>query len=161
MDESERPPERIPPVGRLLARGAVGKCPACGRQASTKWWVTTTERCRRCGLEFERIEGHFIGSIGINTIVSFFILMVSLIIGLIVTFPDFPVRDLILWNVVVAIVVPILYLPISRTLWTAIDIGMRPLEPHEVDWAEVYASLGRTDQPPSTGDEAGKQTSEQ
>ena len=40
-------------------------------------------------------------------------------------------------HVVLAVVVPVLFYPISRTLWTAIDIAMRPLEAHEVDWSVV------------------------
>lgn len=95
------------------------------------------ERCRHCGLQFERIEGHWIGALGLNTIVTFGILMVTLVFGLIVTFPDFPIASLIGLNVGVALVVPALFFPFSRTLWTAIDVAMRPLEPHEVDWAVV------------------------
>ena len=95
------------------------------------------ENCHRCGLKFERIEGHWIGAIGINTIVSFGMLLATLVFSLIVTFPDFPVIPLMILHVAVAVIVPILFFPISRTLWTAIDIALRPLEPHEVDWDVV------------------------
>jgi hypothetical protein len=95
------------------------------------------DRCHRCGLTFERIEGHWIGAIGINTIVSFGILLGSLAVSLVVTFPDFPVARLMIANIGLAIAAPAIFFPISRTLWTAIDIAMRPLEPHEVDWRFV------------------------
>lgn len=95
------------------------------------------ETCHRCGLKFERIEGHWIGAIGINTIVSFGILLGSLVVSFVVTFPDFPVVPLMIGHALLATVVPILFFPISRTLWTAIDIAMRPLEPHEVDWSAI------------------------
>ena len=49
------------------------------------------EACHRCGLTFERIEGHWIGAIGINTIVSFGILLASLTVSFVVTLPDIPV----------------------------------------------------------------------
>jgi hypothetical protein len=39
--------------------------------------------------------------------------------------------------VVVAISVPPLIDPFTRTFWTAIDIAMRPLEAFEVDWRVV------------------------
>lgn len=93
--------------------------------------------CPRCGLHFERIEGHWIGALGINIIISFGALLIALVVGLIVTFPDFPVGTLVAVNVFMAVVVPVLNQPFSRTLWTAIDIAMRPLEPHEVDWTQV------------------------
>ncbi len=39
--------------------------------------------------------------------------------------------------VVFAVVVPPIIDPFTRTLWTGVDIAMRPLEPHEVDWTVV------------------------
>ncbi|MEM7271599.1 MAG: DUF983 domain-containing protein [Actinomycetota bacterium] len=124
-------------TGRLLRRGLVAACPACGARGQFRWWVRMADRCHRCGLTFERIEGHWIGAIGINTIVSFGILLGSLIVSLVVTFPDFPVAQLMVANIALAIAVPTLFFPVSRTLWTAIDIAMRPLEPHEVDWTVI------------------------
>jgi hypothetical protein len=93
--------------------------------------------CPRCGLRFERIEGHWVGAIGVNTIVSLGALLISLVAGLLVTFPQFPLLTLMAINVGVAIVVPLAFHPISRTLWTGIDIAMRPLEPFEVDWTKL------------------------
>lgn len=126
-----------PGTGRLLARGLVRSCPACGAGSQFRRWLQMADRCHRCGLRFERIEGHWIGAIGINTIVSFGILLGSLIVSLIVTFPDFPVVPLMVFHIALAAVVPTVFFPISRTLWTAIDIAMRPLEADEVDWTVV------------------------
>jgi uncharacterized protein (DUF983 family) len=97
------------------------------------------ERCPRCGLRFERIEGHWMGAIGINTIVSFGMLLVALVGGLVLTFPEFPLWRLLAVNLAVAIVGPLAFHPVSRTLWTSIDIAMRPLEPTEVDWTKLGA----------------------
>lgn len=128
---------RSPSTSRLLRRGLTRRCPACGQGGLFHRWMTMLERCPRCGLTFERIEGHWIGAIGMNTIVSFGALLVSTIVLLVSTLPDAPVRTLILINVSVAAIVPLLFHPFSRTLWTAIDIAMRPLEAHEVDWTKV------------------------
>lgn len=98
--------------------------------------------CPRCGLHFERIEGHWIGAIGINTIVSFAVLGIVVIVGLIITHPDGSVLRLVLIAIGAAVAGPTLFYPLSKTLWTAIDIGMRPLEAHEVDWTQVEESLG-------------------
>ncbi len=93
-----------------------------------------SEACHRCGLRFERIEGHWVGAIGINTIATFGILLGSLIAGLIFTFPDFPVVPLMIGNVLLALCAPVVLFPVSRMVWTAIDVALRPLEAHEVDW---------------------------
>lgn len=130
-------PEKQPSTRRLLGRGLVRACPACGAFKQFRWWLKMNEQCHRCGLTFERIEGHWIGAIGMNTIVSFGILLLSLVVSFVVTFPDFPVVPLMVWHTLLAVLVPILFFPFSRTLWTAIDIAMRPLEPHEVDWTIV------------------------
>lgn len=100
------------------------------------------EDCPNCGLHFERIEGHWIGAIGINTIVSFAVLGIVVIVGLILTYPDGSTLRLILVAVATAVIGPTVFYPMSKTLWTAIDVAMRPLEAHEVDWTRVEESLG-------------------
>ena len=131
-----------PSTARLLARGATKRCPACGRRGLFRRWVYIVDDCPRCGLHFERIEGHWIGAIGINTMFSFGALLVSIAAGLIATIPDTPVGPLMVLNLTVAAVVPLAFYPISKTLWTAIDIAMRPLEPHEVDWMALGSDTG-------------------
>lgn len=126
-----------PPLSRLLLRGLTLACPACGARGHFRHWIRMKERCHRCGLVFERIEGHWIGAIGLNTIVSFGVLLVSLIISVALTLPDIPIVPLMVGNVALAVVVPVLFFPASRTLWTAVDVAMRPLEPHEVDWTVI------------------------
>lgn len=95
------------------------------------------ERCHRCRFIFERIEGHWLGAIGINTIVTFGALATWVIGALVVTAPDPPTLALTLGNIAVAGLVPLVFYPFSRTLWTAVDVAMRPLEAHEVDWTKV------------------------
>lgn len=102
--------------------------------------------CPRCGLHFERIEGHWVGAIGINTIVSFAALGIVVIIGLLLTYPDGSTLRLILIAVATGLIGPTIFYPMSKTLWTAIDIVMRPLEAHEVDWTQVDASLSTSEE---------------
>jgi len=111
------------------------------------------EDCPRCGLHFERIEGHWIGAIGINTIVSFALLGVVVIIGLLMTYPDGSTLRLILIAAATGLIGPTIFYPMSKTLWTAIDLVMRPLEAHEVDWTEVDHSLRTIEEPPGTVEE--------
>jgi hypothetical protein len=84
-------------------------------------------------LRFERIEGHWSGDLGINTIVSFGALLVTLLAGFALTYPDVPGVLLFIAAISVAVAVPLLFFPYSKTLWLAIDLMMRPLEPGEVE----------------------------
>lgn len=126
----------------MLGRGLTMACPACGQRRLFHRWFTMVEDCPNCGLHFERIEGHWIGAIGINTIVSFAVLGIVVIVGLILTYPDGSTLRLILVAVATAVIGPTVFYPMSKTLWTAIDVAMRPLEAHEVDWTRVEESLG-------------------
>ena len=88
--------------------------------------------CPRCNLRFERIEGHWTGDLGINTIVSFGLLLVVLFVGTFAFWPSPPVVGMIIAAVAVAAFVPLLFYPFSKTIWLALDLMMRPLEPNEV-----------------------------
>jgi uncharacterized protein (DUF983 family) len=133
-----RPGPRQLTLGRLLARGLTRRCPLCGGRGLFRGWFTVRERCPRCSFRIERrIEGHWLGSLGMNTTVSFGALLVTLVVGFVVTYPDIPAAPLMGVAVGVAVVVPLVFFPFSKTLWSAIDLAMRPLEPDDdvdPDW---------------------------
>jgi uncharacterized protein (DUF983 family) len=122
------PPLTVP---RVLARGILRRCPLCGSFDVFESYFRMRPRCPRCNLSLDRVEGHWIGALGMNTIVSFGMLGLTLVVGLVLTWPDPPAIPLLVACVTVAIVVPILFFPVSRTLWSAIDLAMRPLEPRD------------------------------
>jgi hypothetical protein len=88
------------------------------------------DRCPQCEFRFEREQGGFIGAIGINTIVTFVILLVLVVTSFLLTYPDGVGLALIV-TLSAAIVLPVFFYPFSKTLWVAIDLAMRPLEPGE------------------------------
>lgn len=97
------------------------------------------ERCPRCELRYERIDGHLTGALGVNTVVSIVVLLVVGVVGAIITFPELPLAPLVTASVATAIIFPIVFYPFSKTLWTAIDLCIRPPEDGEVvegfgDW---------------------------
>lgn len=119
-------------VPRLLARGLARRCPVCGASGLFRRWFTLRERCPRCNFALEqRVEGHWLGSLGMNTIVSFGALFVTMAIGLAIAYPDGSLGPLLVVAVAVAVVVPLVFFPFSKTLWSAIDLAMRPLEPDD------------------------------
>lgn len=128
-DEPDPQPLTLPV---LLRRGFTRRCPLCGGGGIFKGWFTIRDRCPRCNFALEeRIEGHWLGALGMNTIVSFVVLFAVMAVGLIVTYPDIAVGPLIVIVVTVAVVVPLFFYPFSKTLWGAIDLAMRPLEPDD------------------------------
>ena len=117
-------------VPRLLGRGLTRRCPLCGARRVFDGWFTIKDRCPRCAFPLEqRIEGHWLGALGMNTIVSFGLLALTMAVGLIATYPDIATGPLVALCATVAVVVPLVFYPFSKTLWSAVDLAMRPLEP--------------------------------
>ncbi|MCB0975358.1 MAG: DUF983 domain-containing protein [Actinobacteria bacterium] len=115
-----------------LSRGVIRQCPACGSGKLFRRWFVMVDRCPQCDLKFEREPGHWSGALGINTIMSFGVLLITIIVSVIATYPDLPVGRLVAICLVVAICMPVFYYPLSKVQWTAIDTCMNPLRPGEV-----------------------------
>jgi uncharacterized protein (DUF983 family) len=127
-------PDSTPPpltTGRMLARGLVRRCPLCGGADCFASWFRMRDRCPRCNLPLERVEGHWIGALGMNTVVSAALLLIVLVVGIALRWPEQPSRWVLVLAVIVAIGFPLLFWGSSRTLWSAIDLAMRPLEPED------------------------------
>jgi uncharacterized protein (DUF983 family) len=129
LDGDPHPPPLT--VGRLLRRGLALRCPLCGGGGLFRRWFTMVDRCPRCSFPLERIEGHWLGALGMNTIVSLTAVLVVLIGGFALTYPDGSTVLALAAIVGTAIVVPLAFFPFSKTLWSAIDLAMRPLEPED------------------------------
>jgi hypothetical protein len=61
-----------------------------------------------------------------------------LVVGIVLTYPDIAAGPMLVVGLVVAILGPVAFYPISYTLWAAVDLTMRPLEPDEVADAEAH-----------------------
>ena len=117
----------------ILLRGLAARCPACGSRHIFSQFFRMKDRCPRCSLKFERVEGHWIGSLGVNTTVVFGAMLVALMAITFTAFPDANVPLMLVVEVSLALLGPLLFFPASRMLWTAIDLLMRPLAPGEID----------------------------
>jgi uncharacterized protein (DUF983 family) len=129
----DEPPADPPPLttSRLLWRGITKRCPVCGQRGLFRRWFTIVERCPRCDFKLERIEGQWIGALGMNTIVSFGAVLIGVIAVTIATYGGGSITAAVAVVVAIAVVVPLLFFPTSKTLWAAIDLAMRPLEPDD------------------------------
>ena len=115
----------------LLWRGATRAGPVCGRRHLTRRIVGLRPACPRCGFVFERDPGHFVGAVGMNTIVTFGLILISILVGLWALWPDMDFVGLASVPLLIAVVVPPLFHPTAKTLWVGIDLMMNPVRPGE------------------------------
>ena len=142
-------PYPLPRWFRMLVRGLFRRCPRCGGGKLFTTWLSMKPRCPRCGMCFEREEGFFLGAFVVNFGVMLISMAAFIGIGVAMTLPDpDPVR-LAIGGIVVALVVPIAFYPMSRTFWSAIDLWMKPLEPQEIASAEEARTAAATTSTPA------------
>jgi uncharacterized protein (DUF983 family) len=122
---------------RTLLRGATGHCAVCGNRLVSMRWTTLPETCSNCGIKLERKEGQFVGAVGINTILSFGVMLFVLLGGIALTAPDIAVGPMVATTALAALIAPLILLPISKTIWNAIDLIMIPVEPGEAPGLEA------------------------
>jgi uncharacterized protein (DUF983 family) len=53
-------------AGQIIARGLTLRCPNCGAGSLARGLLSVHDRCRVCGLLFEREEGFFLGAMVFN-----------------------------------------------------------------------------------------------
>lgn len=130
MSQTARPVQptgasRRAPRGRtLLARALRRRCPHCGgRDIFANWW-TLRDSCPTCGLVFNREEGFFLGAYAVNLLIAEFLGMAAVAYLLIRT--DFSLLAQEAIAVTVAVALPLLCYPFSRTLWMALDQFLHP-----------------------------------
>ena len=84
--------------------------------------------CPRCGLDLERGEGAWLGSMAINlgvTEVAFGVLLVG---GMVLTWPDVPWLWLTIGAIALNAVLPLVLYPFAKTTWIALDILLHRME---------------------------------
>lgn len=119
-------------VARMVGRAMVRRCPCCGCNSVFKGWFKIATRCPRCGFHFEGRpeEGTFLGALTINIAVTFGLLLLMCFGYIAVVAASdgdvSPVPMLVIAGTV-AVVVPIVFYPLSKTVWAAMQIAMERL----------------------------------
>jgi hypothetical protein len=93
------------------------------------------DHCPTCGHHFERSDGFWLGSIMLNNAITFLAVLGTLAAFLIAGWPDPPWTAMLVSVLAVALVVPIVFHPITRSLWVAIELAVHPLDGSEVERA--------------------------
>lgn len=72
-----------------------------------------------------------------NTVFTFVVGFVAMWSWIILSWPDLDLWIGLAVLLPVGVIFPFVFYPVSKTLWTAIDIAMRPLGPGEADVGRV------------------------
>jgi uncharacterized protein (DUF983 family) len=140
-----RPDPQPLTLPRLLSRGIRRRCPLCGNGGCFRTFFEVLDRCPTCNFPLRRDEGHWIGAVGMNTIVSFGALLVTLVGGIALTWSERRAAPIFISTITVAAVVPIVFFGPSQTLWSAVDLAMRPPEPaDDIDPSFIPPPVRRT-----------------
>jgi len=110
-----------PSRGLMLRRGIRLKCARCGERKLFHHWFGMVPDCPNCELHFEREPGYWVGAVAINTTVVGAIFAIVLVVFSAATIPDIPWVTLLLIEIPIMAIGPILFYPVSKTLWVAID----------------------------------------
>ena len=110
-----------PSLMRALGRGVRRRCPRCGSAAAFSRWWKMSDDCPVCGLHFEYADGYWLGAVVLNLVVTEAIFLVVFIGGMVLTWPDVPWGWLLAVVIGTNVVVPVLFYPIAKTLWVAME----------------------------------------
>ena len=118
----------------MLFRGLIRRCAHCGQPgAFFISWFKTQDSCRGCKLFWQRnTQGFVLGALAINFVVTGGALIATLVIGVVTSYPDLAIFELLVSTVGVTLFVGIFGYPISYTTWLAVDLIMRPVESGEL-----------------------------
>ncbi len=74
-------------------------------------------------MDFDGSPGHWVGSVGMNTILCVISLLLTIVISTLLLWPDLEVIPMLLPALIVGLISPVLLYPVSQTLWTALDFS--------------------------------------
>lgn len=100
------------------------------------------EHCESCGLGFEREAGYWVGAMIINTTVTFATFIAVFGGSIAATWPDIPWALVLVLTATANVAIPILFYPISKSLWLGLELSWHPLEEEEIE-----AAAGRAQEP--------------
>ncbi len=124
-----------PGIPTMLGRATLMRCPRCGAGGIfTSWWCMN-KCCPRCDLDFEGRpeEGHFLGAMTINIGLTAGILLLGMFVYIVVLAVGGesgpPVWFVVVTSAALAVILPALFYPFTKTIWVAAEILMNRFDP--------------------------------
>lgn len=124
----------------MLVRALVLRCPWCGsRRTFLAGWFRRHDRCRTCGIRWNREVGFELGAVTFSTIVTFGVIVVTMVVGFVLTVPDVAVVPMMVIAGSLGLATPVVFYPASYTTWLAFDLAVHPPDPAEL--ADAAAAI--------------------
>ena len=117
MSQAANEPSR----GTIMWRGMTRRCPRCGSGKIFRRWMTIVSDCPKCSLHFERESGYWVGAQAINFICTGGALILAGSILFAFQVPNINIAVTLAVLAPIAVFVPIIGYPLSKSLWMAID----------------------------------------
>ncbi len=118
--------EHATPRLMTLVRHALRRrCPVCGVGNPFTGWFRMLEDCPHCGHHYEREPGYWLNAMIIATAVTEGLFGILFVAVLIYTLPDVDWMPVLIVAAVTNVLVPILFYPLAKTTWVAIDLYFR------------------------------------
>ncbi len=83
----------------------------------------------------------------LNTVITFAVLAIGMLIGFVATYPDVAAGRMIAVLLCVAILMPIVIYPVTFTIWFAFDVVTHP--PSDAEVAEAAAAVAASETSPT------------
>lgn len=131
-----RPEERVSPgIPTLFGRAVRLRCPNCGGDRLPERWMKLKLKCGSCGMRTERgEEDYFLGGMMLNIVLAEGLLVIAACVLAAVTWPDVPWNVMLWGGLVLMVIAPFFFYPLSLCLWIACDLMVRPLTAGELAW---------------------------
>lgn len=109
----------------MMTRALTKRCPRCGERKIFDSWFRIRERCPACSLVMQRGEGAFLGSLSLNYGVTGAAFIALLVVWLVLDLPDLQFVPLLLSSIGLCLIVPVVFYPFAKTIWSAIELMLR------------------------------------
>ncbi|MEO7103765.1 MAG: DUF983 domain-containing protein [Gemmatimonadaceae bacterium] len=130
-------------VLRGFCRALFLRCPNCGGPKVIRKWFALERCCQKCGLQLDRgeVDDNVIGGMYFNIMLTELLFALGLLIVVIVRWPHVPWANVEYSLIIAMIIAPIILYPVSRLMWLALDLLLRPPDATEM---EFYATVAKS-----------------
>ena len=120
-------------VARVAWRTMRLRCANCGRGKVLRSFGSVNNRCSSCGLRFWRgEEDYFSGALLFGLTAGFVLALLGVLVVVASTWPDVPWRGMRLIGIPLFFLGMIILYPVSKVVWIAVDVLLRPVHPSEL-----------------------------
>ena len=121
-------------AARIMGRALLLRCPNCGAKDIRQSWFRLAAHCHSCRLSLERAEpGYRVGAYMFNIIAAELVFAAIFIGVVLATWPDPPWNRLMYGGAGLMVVLPILFYPLSQTLFLGFHLMFHQPERHEFE----------------------------